>query len=114
MRKIRMEAEARRCLAQVEASGRSLAGWARAHGVDVQSLYGWRRALKRHGDGYSRVTGEGVSPPQFVELVAAPEGRDVPDTAARYVVCLEGARIEVDDSFRADTLARLVRALRAC
>jgi hypothetical protein len=33
---------------------------------------------------------------------------------ARYVVHVDGARIELADDFREETLVRLVRALRAC
>ncbi len=41
MRKIRDEADARACATATEASGRGLAGWARAEGIDGRSLPAW-------------------------------------------------------------------------
>ncbi|APR88246.1 hypothetical protein A7982_13595 [Minicystis rosea] len=46
----------------------------------------------------------------MVELVPAV----LPQAPARYVVQVDGARIELADDFREETLVRLVRALRAC
>jgi hypothetical protein len=51
-----------------------------------------------------------VVPPRLVELVPA----STPRTAGRYVVRVADAEIELADDFREETLARLVRALRAC
>lgn len=45
----------------------------------------------------------------LVELVPRPE-----PPAARYVIDLGAARIELDDRCSADTLQRVLRALRAC
>jgi transposase-like protein len=46
-RKIVDDADARRCLAAVAASGRPRATWAREHGVDARSLNAWRITLAR-------------------------------------------------------------------
>lgn len=100
-RKIRDEADARACLAAVKAAGAERVAWSHAHGVDARSLNAWRVALKR------RASSRRV--PALVELVPAPLPR-----TARYVVDLGAARIELDDHCSADTLQRMVRALRAC
>jgi len=46
-RKLRDEADARACLAAMEASGLSLSEWARQHGMDGRSLHCWRMSLAR-------------------------------------------------------------------
>lgn len=101
-RKIRDEADARACLAGVRSAGGDRVAWAHAHGVDARSLNAWRVALERRGS----VAGAGL-----IELVpTSSPGLGM----ARYVVDLGAARIELDDHFSADTLQRVVRALRAC
>ena len=55
-------------------------------------------------------TEEAAANPLLVELVPAAPSR----TDARYVVHVDGARIELADDFREETLVRLVRALRVC
>ena len=105
MRKIRDEFEARACLAKVAVSGRSLAVWAREHGFDGRSLNIWKTNLQRRGAPRQKRT---RTKPRFVEIVARPE------TSARYALVVGDVRIEVDDSFRADTLCRLITALRSC
>jgi hypothetical protein len=87
-------------LAAVRAAGADRVAWSRAHGVDARSLNAWRVALER------RVASKR---PTLVELVPAPLS-----PTARYVVDLGAARIELDDHCSADTLQRMVRALRAC
>lgn len=72
--------------------------------MDGRSLNAWRINLSR-----SR-TPDGAAKPRLVELVPATPARA--DT--RYVVHVDGARIELADDFREETLVRLVRALRAC
>ena len=104
-RKIRDEADARACLAAVRATGGGRVAWSHAHGVDARSLNAWRVARERRGSTTRRA---GV--PALVELVSTSPRRG----AAQYVVDLGAARIELDDLCSADTLQRLVRALRAC
>jgi hypothetical protein len=105
-RKIENERDARACLRAAKAAGVSAGEWARDNGVDGRSLNAWRINLTRAGAGV-----EGLAPKlRLVELVpTAPHRAD-----ARYVVHLDGARIEITDDFREETLVRLVRALRAC
>ena len=105
-RKIDDEWDARACLRLAKAAGVSVGEWARENGVDGRSLNAWRINLSRAGASGAAA----VSPPRLVELVtAAPSRAD-----ARYVVHVDGARIELADDFREETLLRLVRALRAC
>jgi len=101
-RKIGDEREARACLRAAKAARLSVGEWARENGVDGRSLNAWRINLSR-----SRAPEEAARP-RLVELVPAPQ------PGARYVVLLDGARIELADDFREETLVRLVRALRAC
>jgi transposase-like protein len=116
-RRIDDELEARRCLRAVEAAGGSLAVWCREHGIDGRSLNAWRVNLARRG---SKVT---KSQPRrkrtvvaggLVELVRAPAAVTAPASATRYVLEVGSARVEFDDDFREETLARIVSVLRAC
>ena len=97
-RKIKNEADALACLAAARASGAGTAQWARAHGVDGRSLNAWRVNMERRGDG----------PEGFVEVVpgAVPGGR--------YVLEVDGARLEFDDGCSSHTLRRVLDVLRAC
>lgn len=70
-RKIRDEADARACVAAAEASGRDLARWARAEGVDGRSLHAWSMNL---GLGARRRRRKSARPSEvrLVELVRRP------------------------------------------
>ncbi len=104
-RKVKDDRDARACLRSARVAGVSVGEWAREYGVDGRSLNAWRINLSRSG-----ATEEVEAKPRLVELVpAAPSRAD-----ARYVVHVDGARIELADDFRDETLVRLVRALRAC
>lgn len=113
MRKVRDEVDARALLGKVVASGRPLAQWARAHGIDGRSLNLWRVNLARRASQSVRAVrptrAVGPATPRFVELVARPA-----PSVARYVVIVGDVRVELDDAFREETLARLVATLRAC
>jgi hypothetical protein len=104
-RKIEDERDARACLKATKAAGVSVKDWARAHGVDARSLHMWQVNLARWRE----------APPKpaelrLVELVPTDAAR----RSASYLVRVAGAEIEVDGDFHAETLVRLVRALRAC
>jgi len=103
-RKIDGEKDARACLRAATAAGLSVREWARDNGVDGRSLNAWQINLSR-----SRAP-DGAVKARLVELVPATP----PRADARYLVHVDGARIEVADDFREETLVRLVRALRAC
>ena len=105
-RKIRDEADAKACLAAVRAAGGDRLAWSRAHGVDARSLNAWRVALERRAASKRRA----AAAPKLIELVQS----SAPRAAARYVLDVGSARVEFDDSCSADTLQRVVRALRAC
>jgi hypothetical protein len=104
MRKIWGERDARACVKAAKAAGLSLGAWARTHGVDGRSLHAWSVNLGLA----ARST---IAKPTLIELVPTPTTLRPP---ARYVVRIGDAAIEVDDDFADETLARLVRAVRAC
>ncbi len=104
-RKIRDEVDARACLAAVRAAGADRVAWSHAHGVDARSLNAWRVALERRAS--KRTATAGL---KLIELVPS----SAPLAAARYVLDVGIARVEFDDMCSADTLQRIVRALRAC
>ena len=110
-RKIRDEADARRCLRSFEDSGLTLVEWAREYAVDGRSLHGWRLNLQRRA-----LVSEPAQPTmRLVELVADQTTQDLRScpTKPRYVVRIAGAEVEVGDDFKEETLARLLEVV-AC
>jgi transposase-like protein len=105
-RKVFNEQDARRCLAAVKATRRTLATWAREHGVDGRSLNLWRVNLERRG-----VVRTPTSPPRLVELVVAP-----PPGAVRAPLVLRagGVEVEVNEHFDDALLRRLIGVLKSC
>ncbi len=106
-RKIRDAQDAHDCLDAAKAAGLAPRDWARQHSVDARSLHMWRVLLARRA---SRDSAPPSSGPRLVELVPAPPSRPQP----RYVLHVAGCVVELDDHFHEDSLARLVRVLRAC
>lgn len=102
MRKIVDARDARACVRAARAAGLSLGAWARQHGVDGRSLHAWSVNLGLGAS--SRVK------PRLIELVPT----TAPVVAARYVVRVGDTAIEFGDDFHDETLARVVRVLRAC
>jgi hypothetical protein len=105
MRKIESARDARACVKAARAAGLSLGAWARRHGVDGRSLHAWSVNLAR-----SRSATALVAKPRLIELVPT----TTPASQARYVVRVGDAVVEVGDDFREETLARVMRVLRAC
>lgn len=106
-RKIRDEADARRCLRSLEESGLTLREWALEHWVDGRSLRAWGNNLaRRHSS---------AAPARLVELVANERSGKASGWAAgpRYVVRVAGVEVEVGDDFRQETLLRLLEVV-AC
>jgi hypothetical protein len=109
-RRIKDEAEAVKCLAEVAASGLTLAGWSRLHGIDGRSLHSWRLNLARR----ELVT------PRIVEWVPTGPGSalevapDRPQERGRYTIWCGEIAVQVDDHFNADTLVRLLRVVTTC
>jgi len=102
MRKIEDARDARACVKAAKAAGLSLGAWGRRHGVDGRSLHAWSVNLARSSSSVAR--------PRLIELVQAP----LPQVEVRYVVRVGDAAVEVGDDFQNETLARVVRVLRAC
>ena len=102
MRKIVNARDARACVKAARASGLSLGAWARRHGVDGRSLHAWSVNL--------RLSSSRPAKPGLIELVPT----TAPAASTRYVVRVGDTAIEVGDDFHDDTLARVVRVLRAC
>ena len=121
-RKIEDEAEARRCLMAVEAEGGDIRRWAEAHGIDGRSLHAWRVNFARWGQGdraphrrRSRPVRAGTST-ALVELVPASHDRRMSSSlgTCRYVLEVNGGRVEFGDDFSEPTLRRVVGILRTC
>ena len=92
-RKIQDRAEAEALLAEWEASGLAFRAFCNRKDIDGRSLHCWRMTLDR---------GAADAPVQLVELTPIPV-----ETTAIYRIRIGSALVEVDDAFRADTLARL-------
>lgn len=103
------EAEAQAVLEAYEASGLSVAEFARRHGLGAQRLRWWKkRRAEQEGPELSFVPVH-VAAPQSRAARKAEEG------ASMEVVLARGRRIRVEPGFGAGALARLVRALEeAC
>ena len=113
-RKIRDEADARTCIAAVQASKLTARQWARSEGIDGRSLRAWRINLERGTSSTKLARSRTQSrEPQSLRLVEL-----VPSTptqsASRYVIRIGGHAIEVDDQFAEGTLRRLVAVLASC
>ncbi len=106
-RKIRDALDAHACLDAAKAAGLAPRDWARQHDLDARSLHMWRVLLARRA---SRDSAPPSSGPRLVELVPAPLSRP----QSRFVLHIAGVIVELDDDFREESLARLVRVLRAC
>lgn len=103
MRKIEDARDARACVRAARAAGLSLGAWARRHGVDGRSLHAWSVNLARSATAM-------VATPRLIELVP----RSPAAAPARYIVRVGEAAVEIGDEFLDETLARVVRVLRAC
>jgi hypothetical protein len=118
-RKIEDELEARHCLSAAEASGLAHRAWAREQGIDARSLNMWRVILARSGSTPTqrrrRSKRAEVAATQLVELVPASDASAAGSgKPARYVLNVDGARVEFGDDFSAPTLRRVLEVLRAC
>jgi transposase-like protein len=96
------EDEARSLLGAFTAEGGDLAAFCRVRGLSTDAMYRWRARLATEGEV------DAVGGPRLVEVCATPAPR------ARYELRVRGVRVLVDDDFRDETLARLLRVARAC
>ena len=129
-RRIRDEADARVCLAAVDASGMRLYGWARANGIAVRSLGRWRERValidaqrarakasaraRRSVPGAAarRLPAHTMEAPRLVEVtVSTPQAAP---GAARYDIVVGRYRVVVGDDFAEKTLSRLLRMVASC
>lgn len=106
-RKIRDEADARTCIARVEASGLAPRAWAHRYGIDGRSLRAWTLNLSRTG----RPARAEIAPrAALVELV--PTRGTTARTAC--VIRIGAASIDVAPGFDEATLQRVLRVLASC
>ena len=114
-RKIADEQDARACLDRAKVAGQSLGAWARSNGVDGRSLNIWRVNLERAGPrrGAGSSAASDVHRIGLVELVPRPK-RVESGSGARYVLEVEGTRLEFGDDASSATLRRVLEAVRAC
>lgn len=95
-RKVRDAHEAAELLAAQANSGLSMSAWCASEGIDGRSLSAYRSRLPAV---------------RLLELaVPAPEASG----SSVYRLVVADVVVEVDDRFRADTLARLLDVVRAC
>ena len=114
-RRIADEAEARRCIRAAERAGQRAGEWARAHGVDGRSLRAWRLNLaRRQTVAVAKRRAPKVRPPVASTLVELIPRQTAIGSHARYLLEVDGARLAFDDDVSADTLRRVIQALRSC
>jgi len=114
-RRIADEAEARRCIRAAERAGQRAGEWARAHGVDGRSLRAWRLNLERRQTlAVAKRRAPKVRPPVASALVELIPRQPASGTHARYLLEVGGARLAFGDDVSADTLRRVLQALRSC
>jgi len=114
-RRIADEAEARRCIRAAERAGQRAGEWARAHGVDGRSLRAWRLNLaRRQTVAVAKRRAPKVRPPVASALVELIPRQPAIGSHARYLLEVGGARLAFDDDVSADTLRRVIQALRSC
>jgi hypothetical protein len=99
---------------------RDIRTWARVHGIDGRSLHAWRVNFARWRKGPAgprrhrvQVVDTGMST-GLVELVPATQVPARSSSTCRYVLELDGARVEFGDDFSEPTLRRVVGILRSC
>ncbi|KFA87823.1 hypothetical protein Q664_45250 [Archangium violaceum Cb vi76] len=103
------EAEAQAVLEACEASGLSVAEFARRHGLGPQRLRWWKK--RRAGETRSALS----FVPVHVAAPPSPEAQRAAGAASMEVVLSRGRRLRVEPGFDAGEVARLVRALEeAC
>ncbi|WP_257460869.1 IS66 family insertion sequence element accessory protein TnpA [Archangium lipolyticum] len=103
------EAEAQVVLKAQEASGLSVAEFARRHGLGPQRLRWWKKRRAEEANPALAFI------PVRVEAEPSSQAQQAPSGASMEVVLARGRRVRVEPGFDAHALARLVRALEeAC
>jgi transposase len=110
-----------RVVAEIEASGDSVSGVARRHGLSPQQLFGWRRQVRE-----ARAVASRDEEPRFVPAVVdaalsdtagprlrkTPRHRDGP-LAGMIEVAIDGVMVRIGADVPADTIAAVLRTLKA-
>jgi transposase len=111
-----------RMVAEIESSGDSVSGVARRHGLSPQQLFGWRRQLREAQSVVSK-----DDEPQFVPAVLEAAPRDAAGPRRRNArrqlqdeplagtieVVIDGVTVRVGPGAPGDTIAAVLRALKA-
>ena len=116
-RKIEDEREAARCLRAAERNGMSAGAWARAHGVDGQSLHAWQMNIARRGTTAPvrrRKTSPKLSSPAHALVELVPAMISAAPGPGRYALVIGSARVEFGDDVSVATLRRVLEVLRSC
>jgi transposase len=116
------DADKARVVAEIEASGDSVSGVARRHGLSPQQLFGWRRQVRE-----AQTVGSRDEELRFVPAVvdAAPRdaagprqrkatGRHQDEPLAGTIeVAIDGVMVRIGPGAPAETIAAVLRALKA-
>jgi len=105
-----------RVVAEIEASGDSVSGVARRHGLSPQQVFGWRRRIResqafRAADGAQFVPAV-VDSARTDAAVPRHQHRDEP-SAGTIEVAIDGVMVRIGPGAPADTIAAVLRALKA-
>jgi NCAIR mutase (PurE)-related protein len=115
-RKVEDEREAVRCLRAAQRAGLSAGAWGRAHGVDGRSLHAWQMNIERRRTPvFSRKRAPKLERAAHALVELVPAAAPAPAVAAgRYVMDVNGVRVEFGDDVSVATLRRVLEALRSC
>lgn len=113
-RKIKDELEARQCLLAAKRAGQRPGEWARAHGIDGRSLHAWKVNFERGRTRAPVARRAREARPIASALVELVPRAAVATSCRRYVLEVNGARLEFGDDVVVDTLRRVVSVLRSC
>jgi transposase len=111
-----------RVVAEIESSGDSVSSVARRHGLSPQQLFGWRRQLRESeaivsmADGPRFVPAVVVAPSDIArrEQRKSPRRHLAEHTAGTIEVEINGVTVRIGPGAPADTIAAVMRALKAC
>jgi hypothetical protein len=99
--RVRDEARARTLVAELNASGLTVAAFCKARRIASWTLYEWRKRIEE--------------PPRLLEVRVSAAPVPVAEPAVYEVALANGRSVRVGDTFREETLVRLVAALeRRC
>jgi transposase len=111
-----------RVVAEIEASGDSVSGVARRHGLSPQQLFGWRRQVREAQTLASRddeprfvpaVVDAALSDTAGVRRRKTLRGHRDEPLAGTIEVAIDGVMVRIGPGAPADTIAAVLRALKA-